>query len=126
MTVHLIGSVSPPSCASFALKQTAADNLGKYDVKALDTVRENFYVDDCLKSVPTEDEAIALVKDLRHVCLEGGFRLTKWVSNCCCPVLIACREKSKRGEGVGSGQGEPTCGKGTGSCLGCGDWHIFV
>ncbi|TWW61443.1 hypothetical protein D4764_04G0000900 [Takifugu flavidus] len=41
----------------------------------------NFYVDDCLKSVATEEEAVALVKSLRDLCAEGGFSLTKWVSN---------------------------------------------
>ena len=41
----------------------------------------NFYVDDCLKSVSTEEEAVVLVKNLRNLCKEGGFTLTKWVSN---------------------------------------------
>lgn len=29
----------------------------------------------------TEEEAIALVKSLQDLCAEGGFSLTKWVSN---------------------------------------------
>ncbi len=41
----------------------------------------NFYVDDCLKSVHSEEEAVLLYHSLRAVCGTGGFRLTKWVSN---------------------------------------------
>lgn len=46
MTVHLFGAVSSPSCASFALKQTAKDNKEKYHKEIIDTVYRNFYVDD--------------------------------------------------------------------------------
>ncbi len=45
------------------------------------TIRDNFYVDDCVKSVTTESEAVQLVKDLTALCHMGGFELTKWVSN---------------------------------------------
>ena len=81
MTVHLFGAVSSPSCANFALKQTAEDNEGKCDAEILNTIRRNFYVDDCLKSVPTESQAIHLVKELKAICATGGFNLTKWTSN---------------------------------------------
>ena len=47
----------------------------------IDTVRRNFYVDDCLKSVRNEVEAIPLVSDLGELLSKGGFRLTKWISN---------------------------------------------
>ena len=45
------------------------------------TVDKNFYVNDLLKSVPTEEQAIQLHSDLREMLSHGGFRLTKWVSN---------------------------------------------
>lgn len=35
------------------------------------------FVDDCLKSVATEDKAIALVKELMMLCASGGFNSTK-------------------------------------------------
>ena len=41
----------------------------------------NFYVDNCLKSVPTVREATELVKELKKLAAEGGFNLTKWTSN---------------------------------------------
>ena len=81
MTVHLFGAVSSPSCANFALRQTAKDNSSCFDQEVISTIENNFYVDDCLKSLETENEAIDLVKDLTCVCHTGGFHLTKWVSN---------------------------------------------
>ena len=81
MLVHLFGATSSPCCASFALKRTASDKTG-YDVQTIDTVNRNFYVDDCLKSVPTVPEARRLVTQLTDLLAKGGFRLTKWLSNC--------------------------------------------
>ncbi|KAK3745376.1 hypothetical protein QZH41_001404 [Actinostola sp. cb2023] len=51
MLVHLFGGISSPSCASYALQRTADDNATKYDKETIYTIRNNFYVDDCLKSV---------------------------------------------------------------------------
>ncbi len=81
MTVHLFGAVSSPSCANFALKRTADDNEGKAEAEVLSTIRNNFYVDDCLKSVQNEKSAVNLVHGLRTTCATGGFKLTKWVSS---------------------------------------------
>ena len=40
------------------------------------------YVDDCLKSVASQEKAVLLVKQLTELLACGGFRLTKWISNC--------------------------------------------
>lgn len=48
---------------------------------ALNTIRSNFYVDDCLTSVPSEKQAICLVQELKSACATGGFKLTKWTIN---------------------------------------------
>ncbi len=61
MTVHLFGAVSSPSCASFALRKTADDNQCDFPPKVVQTVKENFYFGDCLKSIPTEEEAAFMV-----------------------------------------------------------------
>ncbi|KAJ8385750.1 hypothetical protein AAFF_G00182680 [Aldrovandia affinis] len=81
MNVHLFGAVSSPSVANFALKQTAYDNTDKYSMEVLDTIKHGFYVDHCLKSVTSARQAVNLIKDLRDACSQGGFTLTKWVSN---------------------------------------------
>ncbi|TDH06297.1 hypothetical protein EPR50_G00132240 [Perca flavescens] len=81
MTVHLFGAISSPSCASFALRKTADDNREEFPAHVINTIKQNFYVDDCLKSMPSEAEAMALVGNLTAVCQLGGFQLLKWVSN---------------------------------------------
>lgn len=81
MRVHLFGGTSSPSCANFALKKTAQDNEADFNPETIQTVERNFYVDDCLKSVPTEDAAVTLADQLRELLTRGGFKLTKWLSN---------------------------------------------
>ena len=81
MMVHLFGATSSPSCANFGLRRTAEDNCQEFSKEAVDSVQDNFYVDDCLKSVPSETEAVGLVNELRTLLSKGGFRLTKWISN---------------------------------------------
>jgi hypothetical protein len=81
MLVHLFCATSSPCCANFALRRTADDNLSDFDITVLDTVKRNFYVDDCLKSVRDEDERVSLANGLTTLLARGGFHLTKWISN---------------------------------------------
>ena len=81
MVVHTFGATSSPSCANYALRKTAKDKGDNHEPRVTDTIYDNFYVDDCLCSVPTEDEAVSLANGLRKVCASGGFCLTKWISN---------------------------------------------
>ena len=81
MKVHLFGAKSSPSCAAFALLETAK-RFGKYfPANVADVVRKGFYVDDCLTTVNDKKEGIQLVKDLKELLSKGGFHLTKWISN---------------------------------------------
>ena len=81
MTVHLFGGTWSPSCCTYALQRTAKENAEAYSPGAVDTIERNFYVDDCLKSLPTVHEAISLVNELKKLTAEEGFNLTKWTSN---------------------------------------------
>jgi len=81
MLVHLFGGASSPSCANYALKKTADHNREDFDATAVDTVKRNFYVDDCLRSVATDTQPVRLAGQLRELLSRGGFRLTKWISN---------------------------------------------
>ena len=81
MTVHLFGATSSPSCCNFALRKTADDNKSHFDSNITGTVKRNFYVDDLLKSVESEEAAINLTRDLCLLLSKGGFKLTKWISN---------------------------------------------
>ena len=81
MCVHVFGSVSSGGCSNYVLRRTAIENKHIYGEEAAETLRNNFYVDELLKSVEDEDSAIHLIKKVRSMCLEGGFNLTKFCSN---------------------------------------------
>ncbi|XP_072171548.1 uncharacterized protein [Diadema setosum] len=77
MCVHPFGGTWSPSACGFALRQIARhsqDEVAK-------TILHNFYVDDCLVSVESENSAKKLAADLTLMLKGGGFRLTKWISN---------------------------------------------
>ena len=65
MLVHLFGTISSPACANFALRRTAEDNESCFPPEVINTVKRNFYVDDYLKSLPSEAAAIAHVTNLQ-------------------------------------------------------------
>ena len=81
MIVHLFGGVSSPSCANFAFKKAVEDNPSSFRPETVRTVKCNFYVEDCLKSVATDESAICFARELRELLSKGGFRLTKWLSH---------------------------------------------
>lgn len=60
MRVHLFGR----SCASFCLRKTAQDNVEDFDHEVIDTILKNSYVDDCLKSVQSNEVTSKLRDDL--------------------------------------------------------------
>lgn len=95
MIVHIFGAVSPPSCATFALLKTAEDNQNEYPAEVVDTVRQNFYVDDCLKSVSSVEQAAWLYRNLKGMCSKGGFHLNK--SNHCSVLAIISEEERAKG-----------------------------
>ena len=81
MCVHVFGGVSSGACSNCALRRTAIENENKFDKDAAETLKNNFYVDEILKSVENEDKAITLMKDVKLMCQEGGFNLTKFASS---------------------------------------------
>jgi len=80
MQVHLFGAISSPSCANFALRQTAMDNP-ECDETIGSVIRDNFYVDDMLKSEDTVEAAIHTISSVQGLCKTAGFNLTKYVSS---------------------------------------------
>ena len=81
MNVHLFGASSSPSIANLALRKTGELAEGQFGRDVAKVIRENFYVDDCLKSVKSDDDAVQLVHSLKDACRLGGFNLTKFCSN---------------------------------------------
>ncbi|XP_042867570.1 uncharacterized protein LOC122250282 [Penaeus japonicus] len=77
MTVQLFGGIWSPTCASFALHKTLKGRRNAM----MEEAKRNFYDDDLLLSTHSEKEAIDYVQQLQRKLKEGGFRLTKWLSN---------------------------------------------
>lgn len=80
MMVHIFKAVSSPSCATYALLKAADDNQNLIE-EVTEILPDGVYVDDCLKSVHSVEQAISLYKQLTEVCAKWGFRLNKWVCN---------------------------------------------
>ena len=81
MLVHLFGATSSLSCAGFCLRKVADEFENEFDEERIKTIRKNFYVDDCLKSVQKMEDAIQLIEELRQLLAKRSFRLMKFVCN---------------------------------------------
>ena len=81
MLVHIFGAKDSPACANYGLKRIARDNASDYDGLTVESALRNFYVDDLLKSVQTEEQGIKLSKELISMLKKGSMRLTKFLSN---------------------------------------------
>ena len=97
--MHIFNGTSSPRCSNYALKKTSLDYKDVWGSKASDTLRQNFYVDDMLKSLKFEEEAVELVKDTKLMCKSSGFHLTKFLGNSkkVLEAIPACDRKKCRG-----------------------------
>ena len=66
MGVHVFGGISSPECCDYALRRTATDNAPNYDTEVAEMLFYNFYVEDLLKLVESEEIAIQLIKDVEE------------------------------------------------------------
>lgn len=74
------GTTCSPCCATFALQQhVALHSTPDEDVRF--SVNKCFYVDNCLQSLPSAQEARQLVDKLRALLSSGGFDIRQWASN---------------------------------------------
>lgn len=64
-------------CANIALLKYATDFEDEFSQEAAKTVKNIFYVDDCLKSTTDKDTTITVFAELRSMLAKGGFQLTK-------------------------------------------------
>ena len=81
MTVHLFGNGPSPAVATFGMRKTAEDGEEVYGEKTREFICNNFYVDDGLTSLPTEEEIIKLVQDAQACLRTGNLHLHKVASN---------------------------------------------
>ena len=79
-TLHIFGARYSPTCATFALRKTATDNISTYP-EAASVVTEKFYTDDCLDSFENVTHTNKISRNLVSLLKLGGYILTKVVSN---------------------------------------------
>ncbi|XP_058816165.1 uncharacterized protein LOC131679452 [Topomyia yanbarensis] len=80
MRVMTFGACCSPSTAQY-VKNVNAERFKMDYPEAYEAITKSHYVDDMLISVGSEDEAIQLAKDVRHVHAQGGFHIRNWISN---------------------------------------------
>lgn len=74
------GTTCSPCCAIYAVQRHVMDHTEPGD-EMRSTVERNFYVDNCLRSLPSPQEAKQLVDKLHELLATGGFQLHQWASN---------------------------------------------
>ena len=74
------GTTCSPCCATYALQRHATDHSQPEDIVRF-SVDHCFYVDNCLHSVRTPEEAKQLVERLRELLSSAGFNLRQWACN---------------------------------------------
>lgn len=74
------GTTCSPCCATYALQQHVIDHSQEGDDIRF-SVEKCFYVDNCLQSLRTKEEAKLLVDKLRELLAGAGFELRQWACN---------------------------------------------
>lgn len=93
MKVHIFGATSSPACTTFGLR-TLCDMSCNTNDSAKSFIKNNFYVDDGLISLPDPQSAKKLVHEAISICNEGNLRLHKFASNS--PELLQSLPESER------------------------------
>ena len=62
MLVHIFRGKDLPSCAKYAVRRTASDHGSKSDAPVAECVNRSFNMDDLLKSLETEEQAVTIIK----------------------------------------------------------------
>lgn len=81
MTVHVFGNRPSPSVAIYGLKRTAMEGEEEYGTDVREFIERHFYVDDGLKSFPSEAQAIDVLHRAQRMLAQSNIRLHKISSN---------------------------------------------
>ncbi|XP_024118967.1 uncharacterized protein LOC112140289 [Oryzias melastigma] len=92
MKVHVFGNSPSPAVATYGLRRAIQEGASKYGNDTVQFVERHFYVDDGLVSVPTEDQAIDLLKRTQASLAESNIRLHKFISNSQTVLEAFCQE----------------------------------
>ncbi|XP_014671055.1 PREDICTED: uncharacterized protein LOC106811851, partial [Priapulus caudatus] len=82
MCKHVFGNSPSPAVATYGLRRTAEEAEVEFGSDMRDFVDRNFYVDDCLTSKRSPQEAIDLMTRTQKALQTTNIRLHKITSNC--------------------------------------------
>ncbi len=78
--VFPFGTTCSPCCTTFVLQMhVRCQQVGNEDV--LQSIERSFYVDNCIQSLPTAEEAKQLIDKMRPLLASGGFEIRQWATN---------------------------------------------
>lgn len=80
MTRMTFGASCSPCSATYVLRENA-NQFSVQHPRAVESIRENHYVDDLLDSFDSEDEALEISRQIHFIHEEGGFLIRNWISN---------------------------------------------
>ena len=81
MKVHVFGNSPSPAVAIYGLRRAIKEGAQEHEADTVNFVERHFYVDDGLCSVPTETEAVDLLRRTQSSLAESNLRLHKFASN---------------------------------------------
>ncbi|XP_072554180.1 uncharacterized protein [Paramormyrops kingsleyae] len=81
MRVHVFGNSPSPAVAIFGLQQSVQCCETESDLDVKQFVTRDFYVDDGLKSLPTVEMAVTLLRKTRDILAKSNLRLHKIAAN---------------------------------------------
>ncbi|KAK7913154.1 hypothetical protein WMY93_013365 [Mugilogobius chulae] len=81
MCVHIFGNSPSPSVAMYGLKKAAAAGEADFGSQVRTFIERDFYVDDALKSFPSEQEAVLVLQQTQQALAASNLRLHKITSN---------------------------------------------
>ncbi len=82
MKVHVFGNSPSPAVAIYGLRCAALYGEAEFGADVRHFIERDFYVDDGLKSLPSINEAISLLKATKDMLAISNLRLHKIASNC--------------------------------------------
>ncbi|XP_071950844.1 uncharacterized protein [Antedon mediterranea] len=80
MSVHIFGNKPSPAVAISGLRKTGMEGAAVFGMDVKQLIDDNFYMDDLLKSLPTVEEAVDILKRTRDLLSTANIRLHKFTS----------------------------------------------
>ena len=80
LTILNFGATCSQFCAIYVLNRCAEDNAIEFP-KAVNAIKDHFYMDDYIHSLPSIEETIETINQTKNSLHKGCFRLTKFESN---------------------------------------------